>query len=637
MIDAASSARRWHERFRSMPWLHLACLAVACAVLLAGALSFYPFMADDGFISLRYARRLLDGHGLTWTDGPRVEGYSNLLWILGCAFLGELGLDLVWAARALGVATAWATLAVLAWTYRKAPLLVCIAPLALLALAGPMAVWTLGGLEQPLVAFCLALAIHDCLPLVSNSADDESTAHPVRAGVFFGLLALTRPDAILFGAAVAMVLLASKLRGQRKLRTLLKIALPVVLLISAQLAFRALYYGDFMPNTGRAKLAFTSMHSVRGSYQVWDGLVALRGIFLPCLADIAILLPKHKLRMALLIAPMLMWLGYWAMVGGDIFPAWRQFVPLLVLAAFVVGDASQALMQRGAKATWIAAAALACAAALLVYDEGHDGKVEVARQERWEWHGQVIGKLLESAFADKAPLLALDPAGAVPYFSGLPALDMLGLNDRFLATHPPEDFGQSFALGHELGNGPYVLGRKPDLVLFCLPAGGAQPCFRSGRELSQLDAFREGYVLAAFEGSVPRPARSLIWVRRDSERIGVSRSQGRIIVPGYLVEGSDAVSRLDGAGKLVTEIAGKGRVAIHGIVIERGSWQLSVNGDGDALRVVVTTETSGSQPLPLQLQIMASATVDLRIETIAQTPARLYQLVLERMRGTKSE
>ena len=34
--------------------------------------------------------------------GERVEGYTNLLWVLGCALVGALGVDLVLAARIRG-------------------------------------------------------------------------------------------------------------------------------------------------------------------------------------------------------------------------------------------------------------------------------------------------------------------------------------------------------------------------------------------------------------------------------------------------------------------------------------------------------------------------------------------------------
>ena len=48
---------------------------------------------------LQPSQRLLDGLGLTWTGGAPVEGYSNLLWVLGCALLGAFSIDLIDAAR----------------------------------------------------------------------------------------------------------------------------------------------------------------------------------------------------------------------------------------------------------------------------------------------------------------------------------------------------------------------------------------------------------------------------------------------------------------------------------------------------------------------------------------------------------
>ena len=59
------------------------------------------FLCDDAFISFRYARNLLEGHGLVFNPGERVEGYTNLLWVLELAALwGAFGLllsgELVW-------------------------------------------------------------------------------------------------------------------------------------------------------------------------------------------------------------------------------------------------------------------------------------------------------------------------------------------------------------------------------------------------------------------------------------------------------------------------------------------------------------------------------------------------------------
>ncbi|MBI1950880.1 MAG: hypothetical protein HYS34_05890 [Acidobacteria bacterium] len=72
---------------------------LAIAVLAVQARRFLPFIVDDAFISLRYAERLVEGKGLTWTDGERVEGCTNLLWVLCAAALRALGVDLVLAVR----------------------------------------------------------------------------------------------------------------------------------------------------------------------------------------------------------------------------------------------------------------------------------------------------------------------------------------------------------------------------------------------------------------------------------------------------------------------------------------------------------------------------------------------------------
>ena len=46
------------------------------------SLYYFPYIVDDTFISLRYARNLIDGNGLVYNPGQRVEGYSNFLWVV---------------------------------------------------------------------------------------------------------------------------------------------------------------------------------------------------------------------------------------------------------------------------------------------------------------------------------------------------------------------------------------------------------------------------------------------------------------------------------------------------------------------------------------------------------------------------
>ncbi|MGO8788779.1 MAG: hypothetical protein ACLQVL_15550 [Terriglobia bacterium] len=70
-------------------------LALCLPVLLAGSIlqtlggvsfperkSMSEWGLDDAFISYRYAENLARGEGLVFNPGERVEGYSNLLYLL---------------------------------------------------------------------------------------------------------------------------------------------------------------------------------------------------------------------------------------------------------------------------------------------------------------------------------------------------------------------------------------------------------------------------------------------------------------------------------------------------------------------------------------------------------------------------
>ena len=40
------------------------------------------FIQDDAYISFRYVQNFVDGNGLVFNIGEKVEGYTNLLWVL---------------------------------------------------------------------------------------------------------------------------------------------------------------------------------------------------------------------------------------------------------------------------------------------------------------------------------------------------------------------------------------------------------------------------------------------------------------------------------------------------------------------------------------------------------------------------
>lgn len=122
-------------------------------LLAAGVIPALPLVVDDLYISYTYALRLLDGEGLTWTTGERVEGYSNLSWVLWLALGRLLGAPATWWAKAASVAAA---AALVAGVHRRAPPTWMGAWLVLAVGAwGALATWGASGMETTLFALLL--------------------------------------------------------------------------------------------------------------------------------------------------------------------------------------------------------------------------------------------------------------------------------------------------------------------------------------------------------------------------------------------------------------------------------------------------------------------------------------------------
>ena len=548
-------------------------LAVAPAVLLLlfHAMRYYPFLTDDALISLRYADRLVDGRGLTWTDGDRVEGYSNLTWVLATALLHLFGLDLILACRLLGgvclVGTLWC---VVAWEATEAERGVWAGAVAAsaAALTGACGVWLIGGLEQPLVVLLLALALCGCRAALSSQT--ESLRWPALS---LALLCLSRPDGVLLAVSVSFAFSAAHglaqvearpwarerrtepLSVRAKLRASIgagaRLGWPSAAAVAGQLAFRLLYYHDWVPNTARAKLSLSNERLTEGLVYLQHGAEFLWPLLI--LAVLSTLLGRTFSRSLLLVwLPLVSWTVYVAFIGGDFFPGRRLLVPAVVLLAFASASGISGIL---ATASRPLLALLPCAVLLVLQipltwiDPENTHALVVAP---WAANDRVIGRLLKQAFFRDQPLLAVDGAGGLPFFSELPSVDMLGLNDRYLAQHPPTDFGTRM-VGHELGDAAYIARRKPDLVAMCLNGQPPVACFRADRALLQRADFQRDYLSIRFRGVDPYPHESTLFVRRDG-RVGM-RSQGaELRVPGFLLAENAGVAVLDTSGRLGAEL-----------------------------------------------------------------------------------
>ncbi len=577
-VPSISPERAAPARRMSVP-VAIAILVVVTAIFFVLQLRhFSPFMTDDAYISLRYSQRLMQGHGLTWNDMRPVEGYTNFLWVLVCAGLGELGLPLPVAAHLLGITTTLLILvAVVLYIYRNYPqqvqfvsaLIACCA----MVLSSPFSMWSLGGLEQPLLACMLVWAAY--LMLGWLDAHRPSTGRASAIGLLLGLAVISRADAAIFTAAFYA---AAVIADGISIRSLLSRAriLPIpILFFLGQLIFRKSYYHEWVPNTAYVKVAFTSHRLHTGLRYLYFGLkINIVFLALAIIGAYALWRAGRKKTVVFLATIAVIWTFYLVVIGGDIFPAVRHFEPLVALFGFLVAGCG--LLAVDVEGRWkrgTIIGLLALTALVATSDAMSD-------QEHWELEGESLGLFLHQAFGSRQPLLSSDAAGVVPFYAELPVLDPLGLNDYHIAHEASRDRGHGW-VGHELGDGKYILDQKPDLLLFSSFEGDG-PLFPADQQIVDDPRFAKFYQEVRFDTPQPNSIRSLMYLRRIDGRIGIQEQDGKVIVPAYLekTDLANSIRLADGQATLV--IPPHGQAAYQSVPAASGVWAASIQGPASA-------------------------------------------------------
>ncbi len=216
------------------------------------------FLCDDAFISFRYVRNLLEGHGLVFNPGEYVEGYTNFLWVLELAAIwGVLGVPPEQAAPWLSVVCTVGVIAMLSVWLARLPLLrhrrlVAWMAFGLLCSSATFAVWTSGGgLEtRQFTLFTVAAVV--CLNLWRDRRWGLAAA-----SLSLALAAWTRPEGLLIGVLCIGWFAAQSMADAGRLRPdwrrLAWLAAPFVALVAAHYLFRYGYYGEWLPNAYYAK------------------------------------------------------------------------------------------------------------------------------------------------------------------------------------------------------------------------------------------------------------------------------------------------------------------------------------------------------------------------------------------------
>ena len=482
---------------RSIRWFLLA-LGVAC--FLANSVRYHDALIDDEYISFRYAKNLAEGKGLIFNPGERVEGYTNFsVVILAAAFI-NLGVEPMAGIRVISFLAAILLLiltrrleAACSHAQPRPPGSVSI--LLLLPLQA-FAYWAWSGMETMLFTslFMLGLVL-----LLRERAERRFRG----AAVVFVFLALTRPEGVFCFALTAIAFFVTQSLIERSwapLKLLVVNAVVFVLGFGTYFVWRYSYFGDWLPNTFYAK--------VTGSESQWLNGITYIGKFalaFPFLAG-AIAVTPLVLRAATRIPGRgvsnhsvfgwiaLAYIAYVVAIGGDFMAYFRFFFPILPLACVLLASwlvhvsPSFGTGPRQRNAVWVGVWMLHIGAS---YATTQPEVAFVAH--RFTVVGRIVGEWLAKE-ATPTDWIAVNTAGAVPYFSNLPAVDMLGLTDATIARRTIYITSAGWG-GHQRGWGRYVLSRRPRFIFWYNMAGSREPFYLTDHELANDPAFRFFYVL----------------------------------------------------------------------------------------------------------------------------------------------
>jgi hypothetical protein len=415
----------------------------------------YWWLADDAMISMRYGRNLAEGLGLVWNAGERVEGYTNLLWTLFMALvhltpLPDSKTSLVVLLANVGIAAATVPLITRLVRLLGGGAWATGATLAAYVLGADTSFFATSGLETSLLGFLIVLCVCRIL--------EESRSGRPRASTYLliGALGLVRADAVILSGLVCGASLVLN-QDRKKVAYYCLLALAPVI---ASETFRILYYGEPLPNTAYLK----AMN--------WDGRYAAgwryvsgfaRTYALPCiLAAVGVGLSGSRVRLVL-GSVFLFYSAYVIYVGGDMFPSYRFFVPVVpvlwALAFVTVQDLPTPRVHR-------LAIGVLCLLSVPSIVWTYPSLLEPSSMESGNAR---IGLYLRENTPPEA-VVADSWAGSVFYFSRRTGVDLLGKTDPYIARQAPAHDGT--IPGHNKFDYSYSLDeRQPDYVVssFLLP------------------------------------------------------------------------------------------------------------------------------------------------------------------------
>ncbi len=428
----------------------------------------YFSLSDDQMISMRYAENLASGNGLVWNPGEPIEGFTNPLWTAYMTIWhltqiprSKISLAIMLTSALILILN---SLVVYAIARKLSPDSVMVARVAMV-FAGTywsLVQWSLDGFEVGLTAVLISVVA------LQSFVYMESRRTRQLAVIALCIVALgwTRLEMLaVAGVPVAYLLLMDRSRWRVVSVVVVPVAVSVVMLFVA----RHWYYGEWLPNTYYLKLTGVALAD-RMQYGLNMLSQSLLTHFSIVLVPLLWLIPgfKGQHRIWILTSMFAMATLYTVYIGGD---TWERpyhgnrfmsaMAPLIVLVTLHLVWARMARMRRSPFLSELVVVAVAALMAVGCSGRSFYGWARTDWQNTKLFAMVALGvQLREEAPVDSK--VAVVWAGALPYFSRLYTVDLLGKTDKVIARSRPHSMGW----GHNKWNYAYSVGvLKPDYII----------------------------------------------------------------------------------------------------------------------------------------------------------------------------
>jgi len=300
-------------------------LLCAIVVFIFNSLYYCQRTCDDAFISFRYAQNMAVGKGLVYNEGERVEGYSNLSWVLLLAAFIKLGINPTAVSKVMGVISGLGVMFALVFLCKK--LKYAEFPFISIGLLGAnsfFASWAVSGMET--VFFTLLLISAVVLVLY----EIDLPASPPYSSFLLLLASLTRPEGVLYIGAFIFMFYRLGIQRQYVKRWLVMFIFPY----AASVLLRFAYYGHWLPNTYNAKIAFRTFLFPRGLFLYMANFLNIyepnnSSFYLLIVSGFVLFIIFHRPKDFIILSVLCVWCIFCILTGGDWMPNYRFIVPVL--------------------------------------------------------------------------------------------------------------------------------------------------------------------------------------------------------------------------------------------------------------------------------------------------------------------